>query len=314
MNKFTYFDKLEKLHSSLDEYLLPLYKDCGDCINCCVDIRDAYLFVPIYVDYINYNFADLYPSISWEEGLSLTLCPYLDVREKKCGIYKARPLSCRLYPMMLERGENSMYYGCIFYNLYEIDNSDIESLVSYEDKRHIDCITREISKLNITYLQEFSSERLEKYKKVFSRSIPAEDVLTLAIKSYKKALTIDPSENSIRFQLASIYKERGEYELSLSEVEKILNFDKTEARAKILRAKIYSKLDRLPEAIEELKQVIGTYPYINHVYYLLGMLYLLDRKYSEARDMFMVLLKFNPLARYRYKDLIRFMTMCDSGL
>jgi len=125
-NKESFFQKLEKLHRELDDFISHSTKDCGPCIDCCMNITDSFLFVPLYVDYINHNLSmdkeNSHPLMTWEEGYNITTCPYIDFNEKKCGIYNYRPAGCRNYPRLLGDKESSLYYKCVFYETWEFSD------------------------------------------------------------------------------------------------------------------------------------------------------------------------------------------------
>ncbi len=311
-DKTYYFDKLDKLHNKLNTYIYPVSQDCGPCINCCINISESHLFVPIYIDYINYNLGENNSYVkTWEEGIEIPLCPYIDLADKKCAIYKWRPLSCRLYPMILERSENSMYYRCVFFDLYEKDFSDMESLLPPGYKHEIDKIIREISKLNVQYIREFDEARLEQYKKAYETPDSKEVRLLKALNIYRETLNKFPESVCLKTRIARIHMELKDYNNALIMLEHILEIDKNECMAKILKAKIYLIMNRTSDAISEIKEVININSSITQAYYMLGVLYLLDEKPGEALEAFQSLLNINHLARYRYKDLGKFMSMCD---
>ncbi|MEQ8187972.1 MAG: YkgJ family cysteine cluster protein [Candidatus Eremiobacterota bacterium] len=311
-DKTYYFDKLDKLHSELNNYIAPVSRDCGPCINCCINISESHLFVPLYIDYINYNLGENNSYVkTWEEGIEIPLCPYIDLTAKKCAIYQWRPLSCRLYPMMLERSENSMYYRCVFYNLYEKDFSDLESLLPPGYKHEIDKIIREISKLNVQYIREFDSLRLEQYKKSYETPVSKEVRLFKALNIYREALNKVPESVCLKTQVAKIYMELKDYDSALNMIDHILEIDKKECMAKILKAKIYLIRNRISDGISEIKEVININSSITQAHYMLGVMCLLDEKPGEAFEAFQSLLNINHLARYRYKDLGKFMSMCN---
>ncbi len=309
-DKTYYFDKLDKFHNKLNNYISPVSRDCGACINCCINISGSHLFVPLYIDYINYNTGEENSLVkTWEEGIEIPLCPYIDLLDKKCGIYQWRPLSCRLYPMMLERSENSMYYRCVFFDLYEKDFSDMESLLPPGYKHEIDTIIREISKLNVQYIREFDSLRLEQYKKAYEYPVPEEVRLFKSLNIYREALNKVPESICLKTQIAKIHMELKDYDSALHMLDHILDTDKKECIAKILKAKIYLILNRTSDAISEIKEVIKINGSITQAYYMLGVMCLLDEKPDEALEAFQSLLNINQLARYRYKDLQKFMNM-----
>jgi len=312
MDEKYYFDKLDTLHNELNNYIFPVSRDCGACINCCINISESHLFIPLYIDYINYNRGDEHSSVkTWEDGIEIPLCPYIDLTDKKCAIYKWRPLACRLYPMMLERSENSMYYRCVFYDLYEKDYSDLESLLPAGYKNKINRIVREISKLNIQYLKEFDRRRIEDYKKIYENPVPKKERLLNALCIYREALNKHSQSICLQTQIAKIYMELKDYKSALNMLENILETDKKECIAKILKAKIYLILNRTSDSISEIKEVIKINKSITQAYYMLGVLCLLDEKYEESSEAFQLLVNINPLARYRYKDLIKFIGLCN---
>ncbi|MEQ8222598.1 MAG: YkgJ family cysteine cluster protein [Candidatus Eremiobacterota bacterium] len=309
-DKTYYFDKLDQLHSELNKYISPVSRDCGPCINCCINISESHLFVPLYIDYINYN-TGRETVKTWEDGIEIPLCPYIDLAGKKCAIYKWRPLSCRLYPMMLERSENSMYYRCVFFELYEKDFSDLESLLPPGYKHEIDKIIREISKLNVQYIRAFDSLRLEQYKKAYEAPVSKEVRLLKTLNIYREALNKVPDSICLQTQVAKIHMELKDYDSALHMLDHILDTDKKECIAKILKAKIYLILNRTPDAISEIKEVININTSITQAHYMLGVLCLLNEKPDEALEAFQSLLNINQLARYRYKDLQKYMSMCE---
>ncbi|MEQ8168403.1 MAG: tetratricopeptide repeat protein, partial [Candidatus Eremiobacterota bacterium] len=219
------------------------------------------------------------------------------------------PLSCRLYPMMLERSENSMYYKCVFYDLYEKDYSDMESLLPPGYKHEIDTIIREISKLNVQYIRGFAPSRLEQYKKAYETPVSNEVRLLKALNIYGKALNKITESVCLKTQIAKIHMELKDYDSALHLLDHILDTDKKECIAKMLKAKIYLMLNRTSDAISEIKEVISINSSITQAYYMLGVMCLLDEKPGEAFKAFQSLLNINHLARYRYKDLGKFISM-----
>jgi len=256
MEKINFFNRLERLLFQLDSHLEAVSLPCVNCIDCCVDLKDSSIFAPLYIDYINYNLSTApdnnYPLLSWEEGLEVSLCPYLDVINSRCNIYKLRPCTCRIYPVLLFKNPELLYNECVFtsYDFASLRNSDLY------DK--INLITNQISELNLNYLIKCVDKfRLEKYKYVYCNRLPLTKKANRDIKLYTSAVLLNEKSSSLHYCLARNYMNIKENELALKEVDKIINLYETNIKARLLRASLYNSMKRVDEAICELEKSYG---------------------------------------------------------
>ena len=238
-DKKAYFYELEQLYLKLDEYISHSSRDCGPCIDCCINVSDSFMFFPLQIDYINYKLQKdnnkCYPLLNWEEAYELAFCPYINITEKKCNIYKYRPAICRTYPRFLIGDTSSLYHKCIFFESFDFSNLD--STIPY--LKETELITQEISNLNIQYVMGHSKKRLDIYRNIIENPPSLEKKSKNDIKIYKKALKINPASISIRYNLTKSYFKAGETNLALEEIESLLKMDPEEFRGRLLRAKIY---------------------------------------------------------------------------
>jgi len=128
---------------------------------------------------------------------------------------------------------------------------------------------------------------------------------------YKSRLALHPDSVSLHYILAKNYFGAGRYDDSLKEIENVLNLDEEEARARILRAKIYERLNRIDEATEDLKYTMEIHPKNSQACFILGIMYLMQEKYGKAYKQFQLLLKINPYAGERYKKLHEYINLCE---
>lgn len=311
-DKKTYFDQLEILYDKLDNFISHSSKDCGACVDCCINISEGFIFFPLQVDYINSKLQEEnkdYKPMTWEEGVSVTLCPFINFKDKKCMAHNYRSSQCRSYPRLLIKSDSSLYNKCVFYEDY--DRTDFDSTVPYIEE--IAKLNDEIAELNVKYMKEHDNERLKRYKEFLAKTLSSPEKLLFDIETYKKTLELikDPS---INYHLAKFYMKAEDYQTALNEIELILKINPSECRARIVRAKIYDKLNRLEEAVEELKEVLKMEPKNSQSNFMLGIFYLIQGKYDDAYRQFQILLEHNPGAKTKYIELENYLKLCEYNI
>ncbi len=97
-----------------------------------------------------------------------------------------------------------------------------------------------------------------------------------AIHSYESALAIDNLNNQVRINLATLYYNNKQYELSEKAYKTVIEQEPEFGPVYYSLALLYAELNRLDEAINQLKKAIKIMPKNIRVYYNLGLLY--DKK------------------------------------
>jgi len=236
--------------------------------------------------------------MSWEEGIGISICPYLDVINKRCNIYRFRPCTCRIYPFLLFENPELLYNECVFtsYNFLSLKNSGF-----YDE---IDFIADSISKLEFNYLITYEDKcKLEKYKYAYNNRLPLIRTANRDIKIYTAATLLDEKSSSLRYCLARSYVDIKENELALKEVDKIINLYENNIKARLLRASLYNSMERTDEAICELQKVMELNPSNTQSYYMLAVIWLSLKNYNESARLFKEVTKINPLAHQIYPEL-----------
>ncbi|HPZ08956.1 MAG TPA: YkgJ family cysteine cluster protein [Candidatus Eremiobacteraeota bacterium] len=106
MNEWFYKSLIEIYEESTKYIHNPSINPCGRCLRCCsieaglgvylmeYDCIEEYLNNPEAVQ----SFKDYINRIKKERKFLYLICPFYDMRRRRCSIYIVRPMSCRLYP------------------------------------------------------------------------------------------------------------------------------------------------------------------------------------------------------------------------
>jgi len=308
IDRIFYFDKLKKLYKEMDKLLSYSDRDCGNCVDCCLNVSDTFMFLPLYIDYINHNLSseNKYPLLTWEEAYELSLCPYLDLKKRRCGIYELRPVVCRLFPRLSEVRETSLYHKCVFYEDYELSGLEVLPFLKEIEEVYI-----AISSLNLSYIKKNNYSRVRQYRELLENPPDSKEKRRKDMELYGKAIITAPFLPALHYNMARLYQKLGDMEGAKREIEITLRMDEGDYRAIFFRAGIFEMEKRREEAAEEIKKAIELNPQNLTAHYNLGMIYLMDEKYSEAGYYFKKLLFLNPRAGYRFKNLDRFIKLCE---
>ena len=115
-----------------------------------------------------------------------------------------------------------------------------------------------------------------------------------AINSYDNALILDPSRAKTHGDLGNVYFAMGKLKTAVKWYKKALELDPNNAEIHCNLGTTYADLGRYEKAVESLKTSIGLDPTIAEAYYNLGYVFQNNSNYKEAIFFFNETLKNNP--------------------
>jgi len=119
-----------------------------------------------------------------------------------------------------------------------------------------------------------------------------------AIDAYKKALKFDPNSILINFHLAVDYIKLEKLEDAIRQLKAINKVDSNDIDAKILLSVIYSSQGKDTQAAEEYQKALETAARLNpknvNIYHSLGKLYYQQKKFDRAIEVYKMIINLMP--------------------
>lgn len=112
--------------------------------------------------------------------------------------------------------------------------------------------------------------------------------------AFKKALSSNPNYFEANFNLGNLYYLKQEWSASLVYYQRALDLKPNDHRVVFIMAKIYEAMKNFSEAERYYKMAIVRGPQALEAYYALGNLYLDQQNYDQAIPLYEQLLKMNP--------------------
>jgi len=129
-----------------------------------------------------------------------------------------------------------------------------------------------------------------------------EELMDSTVATYKEALLLNPHNEGLRFRLASIYKEMGQYEQARDQYLKLLKMNPGKPQILHLLAKVYSKMGNSGKAIEYYQEAIKNRPYSPSWYSDRGSVYFKKGNYTKAISDFSQALSIEPNYAVAYNN------------
>ena len=115
-----------------------------------------------------------------------------------------------------------------------------------------------------------------------------------AIKSFEKAITLEPTNPVLPTELGKLYLASDEIQKAKIEISKAKELKSDYLDALVQEALIYEKEDNLSLAIEKMRDLAENYPFNTEILFQLGHLYFNNNQTNEAIDQFEKALQIFP--------------------
>ncbi len=192
-----YFNVLECIYEKLDEILIPSSRNCNNCCICCLNIKGD-VFTSVEIEYIYehvFKGKKNFEEILYETNNNI-ICPFCDLKNGGCTIYKYRPLLCRRWGPFVDEVYSYMFKCCVYSN---------DAHIFPPEKKEELPFVRELYSLNELYMKDKSIKKIkvtagpEKHIKDLQEameiSVHKAPLLTLTGRSYAKLGDMDKADS-----------------------------------------------------------------------------------------------------------------------
>lgn len=287
------FARLELLYSRLDEELSSTSSEqnsCGRCRECCTgkglslhNVTD--LELDFLAEKIGSEKVEEFRRFARRDG-SVVLCPYFDEELWGCGVYSARPFSCRLFGHY-RRNDQALPEVCVFKGQEKVFARgdyyrEVPEATTLRDLvRRFWPYRREVEE---SYGSDVGESVLEEQDDALDRALALQSQGHL-----QEALqTLASSELEeipyVMYCLALILEGLGFHEEALRALGQALDEVPELALLRFRLACNLVALQRFPEAIDELQHLLLQTPEHDDARALLGGCYFTLGRVEEARD------------------------------
>jgi tetratricopeptide (TPR) repeat protein len=111
---------------------------------------------------------------------------------------------------------------------------------------------------------------------------------------FAEALRLRPDYNAARLALAQIQLAKREYDMAIKTADEALTYEARNVPAKLIRVNANMGLNRMGPARDELKQILDANPNSQDALILLATVFLDEKKYKEAEDIYRKSYDLNP--------------------
>jgi len=115
-----------------------------------------------------------------------------------------------------------------------------------------------------------------------------------ALRWMKDAQGLRPKDVEIQNAIASLYMDMGKPEETRRLIDEVLEKDRSNLRARLLKARLLLKDRQWPKAADILEAVIRDYPRHAGAYYELGLVYVAEKDQNKAKGALLKAVEYNP--------------------
>lgn len=115
-----------------------------------------------------------------------------------------------------------------------------------------------------------------------------------AIKSFEKAISLEPSNPVLRTELGKLYLEKGEREKAKEQFSRARELKSDYLEASLQEALIFERENNLEEAVKKIENLAKDFPFNSEVLFQLGRLYFNTGRLDEAISQFKTIVNFFP--------------------
>ena len=126
------------------------------------------------------------------------------------------------------------------------------------------------------------------------RALAAKGELEPARAQFAEAIRLRPDYTAARQALSQIQLNKREFETAIKTADDILSYDRGSAAAHLIRSSAYLGLNDIEKAQAELKAILAANPNSQDAMIQMGAVYVREKKYKEAEDIFRKCYDLNP--------------------